>query len=89
MKLERAHKLVAFVLLIGGIGWWTFGFVSTAQTDHAEQITMEQAVEKLVAIHIRQDNIEEAEKALLKQLCDEGKLVECASTTNSDVEPTQ
>jgi hypothetical protein len=44
---------------------------------------MEQAVEKLVAIHIRQDTIEEAEEALLKQLCDEGKLVECALTATA------
>jgi hypothetical protein len=77
MKIERVHKLIAFALLIMGIGWWTFSFVSTAQTDHTEQVTIVEAVEKLTAIHIRQDTVEEAEEALLKQLCEEGKLVEC------------
>jgi hypothetical protein len=77
MKIERTHKLIAFALLIICIGWWAFGFVSTAQTDHTEQVTIVEAVEKLTAIHIRQDTVEEAEEALLKQLCEEGKLTEC------------
>jgi hypothetical protein len=75
MKIERAHKLIAFALLIGGIGWWTFGFVSTAQDDHTEQITLEEAVEKLTQIHIRQATIAEAEAAQISRLCREGKLV--------------
>jgi hypothetical protein len=57
-----------------------------AQTDHKEQVTITEAVEKLTAIHIRQDTIEEAEEALLKQLCDEGKLVECTVVTPEDVD---
>jgi hypothetical protein len=88
MKIERVHKIIALALTVGGMAWWWFGHISEAQTDHEEQITMEQAVEKLVAIHIRQDTIEEAEEALLKQLCDEGKLVECAVVTTEDVDIT-
>jgi hypothetical protein len=74
VKIERAHKLIAFALLIICIGWWAFGFVSTAQTDHTEQITLEKAVEKLTQIHIRQATIAEAEAAQLARFCREGKL---------------
>jgi hypothetical protein len=86
MKIERVHKLIAFALLIGGIGWWWFGHISEAQTDHKEQVTITEAVEKLTQIHIRQDTVSEAEAAQLKRLCDEGKLVECTVVTNGDVD---
>jgi hypothetical protein len=77
MKIEKIHGVIAFVLMLGGIAWWWFGHISIAQTDHEEQITIKEAVGKLTDIHIRQDTVKEAEKALLKKLCDEGKLVDC------------
>jgi hypothetical protein len=78
MKIEKIHGVIAFVLTIGGLLWWWFGHISVAQTDHTEQVTIVEAVEKLTEIHIRQDTVEKAEEELLKKLCDEGKLVDCA-----------
>jgi hypothetical protein len=89
MKLERAHKLIAFALLIGGVAWWWFGHISEAQTDHTEQVTLEQAVEKLTLIHIRQATIAEAEAAQLARFCREGKLgpETCPSPISMPVPP--
>jgi hypothetical protein len=77
MKIEKIHGVIAFALTIGGLFWWWFGHISVAQTDHKQQITLVEAVEQLAAIHIEADTVEKAEKAQLKKLCDEGKLVEC------------
>jgi hypothetical protein len=77
MTIERTHKIIAFVLLVGGCVWWWFGHISTAQSDHTEQLTLVEAVEKLTTIHIRQSTIEEARAKQLKELCEAGKLVDC------------
>jgi hypothetical protein len=84
MKIEKISGVIAFVLTIGGIGWWWFGHISEAKTDHTEQVTIVEAVEKLTAIHIRQDTVEEAEKAQLKKLCDEGKLIDCVKDDENE-----
>jgi hypothetical protein len=74
VKIERAHKLIAFALLIGGIGWWWFGHISMANDDHDEQVILVDAVEKLTTIHVRQDTVAQAEDAMIEKLCRAGKL---------------
>jgi hypothetical protein len=84
MTIERTHKIIAFVLLLGGIAWWWFGHVTMAQSDHTEQITLVEAVEKLTTIHIRQSTIEEAREKQLKELCEAGKLIDCVDDKEED-----
>ena len=75
--------VLAVVVPLAGFVWYLSAHDADAQTEKAEQSTLVQAVEKLTAIHERQETVEQAERALRARLCAQRKLPaeECPSNS--------
>jgi hypothetical protein len=79
VSLDRTSIIIGLAVTALAGAWWGFEHVSTANDDHEEQVILVEAVEKLTAIHIRQDTVATAEAAMIEKLCRAGKLdpVDC------------
>jgi hypothetical protein len=65
--------LAALAIPAGGL-WWMAGFARASDEQAKEQADMAKAVKTLTAIHVRQETVSDAEKAMIKKLCDAGEL---------------
>lgn len=72
-----AAVISALVIPLGAVGGgalWMAEHVAQANDDSAEQEQMVEALEKLTDLHVRQQTVEDAERAQLRKLCAAGKL---------------
>lgn len=65
--------VAALSIPAGGI-WWMAGHARAADDQAKEQADMAKAVKTLTAIHVRQETVSDAEKAMIKKLCAAKKL---------------
>jgi len=81
--LGKVGAVLGIGVTIGSFVWYAATHDAEAQTEKADQDAiearqekLEEAVDTLKAIHVRQETVEEAEAALLAKLCAAGKLPE-------------
>lgn len=77
----KIGAVLGVVVPMGGVIWYFAIQDADAQTEKTDQNHIEQrqekleeAVDTLTAIHVRQETVKEAEAKLLAKLCADGKL---------------
>ncbi len=72
--LLKAGAVLTVAIPFATVVWYAAVHDADAESQKTEQSTLVQAVEKLTAIHERQETVEQAERALRARLCAEHKL---------------